>query len=66
MKIIILLLTVSLFVALIFLIAFLVAVSKGQFDDCYTPSIRILFDDAPQIKKGTKKTPKKITKSKQP
>ena len=35
----------SLSVAVGFLIAFLWAVKSGQFDDKYTPKIRILFDD---------------------
>lgn len=35
----------SLFVAVVFLAAFLWAVRSGQFDDRYTPSIRILLDD---------------------
>jgi cbb3-type cytochrome oxidase maturation protein len=35
----------SLFVAVIFLAAFLWAVRSGQFDDRYTPSIRFLLDD---------------------
>ena len=34
----------SLIVALGFLIAFLWSVKKGQYDDDYTPSVRILFD----------------------
>ena len=34
----------SLIVALGFLIAFLWLVKKGQYDDDYTPSVRILFD----------------------
>jgi cbb3-type cytochrome oxidase maturation protein len=32
-------------VALGFLFAFLWAMKKGQYDDDYTPSIRILFDN---------------------
>lgn len=36
----------SLIVALGFLIAFLVSVRNGQFDDDYTPSVRMLFDDS--------------------
>jgi len=32
-------------VAIIFFIAFIVAVKSGQFDDDYTPSVRMLFDD---------------------
>jgi len=35
----------SLLAALGFLGAFIWSVRKGQFDDDYTPSIRILFDD---------------------
>ena len=34
----------SLLVALGFLIAFLWSVKQGQYDDDYTPSVRILFD----------------------
>jgi len=45
MKIIFLLILVSLVVALGFLGAFLWAVKSGQYDDDYTPSVRILFDD---------------------
>lgn len=45
MSIIYVLLTLSLGVALIFFIAFIVAVRKGQFDDTYTPSVRMLFED---------------------
>lgn len=35
----------SLLVALGFLIAYLWAVKNGQYDDKYTPSVRILFDN---------------------
>ena len=35
----------SLLVSIGFLIAFIWAVKSGQFDDKYTPSIRMLFDD---------------------
>ncbi len=51
MKIILLLIAISLLVALGFLCAFFWAVNDGQFEDDYTPSIRILFDN----KKGNKK-----------
>jgi cbb3-type cytochrome oxidase maturation protein len=40
-----LLIGVSLIAAIIFLILFIKAVKTGQFDDTYTPSVRILFDD---------------------
>jgi len=39
------LLIVSLVVAVGFLAAFIWAIRSGQFDDSYTPSIRMLFDD---------------------
>lgn len=45
MSVIYILLTISLVVALGFLCAFFFAVRQGQFDDSYTPSVRILFDD---------------------
>ncbi|NQV37918.1 MAG: cbb3-type cytochrome oxidase assembly protein CcoS [Candidatus Marinimicrobia bacterium] len=35
----------SLFVAICFLLAFLWAVKNGQYEDSYTPSIRMLLDD---------------------
>lgn len=45
MSVIIVLICASLFVALIFLGGFIWAVKSGQYDDRYTPSVRILFDD---------------------
>jgi cbb3-type cytochrome oxidase maturation protein len=36
---------ISLTVALSFLAAFLWAVRKGQYEDDYTPSVRMLFDN---------------------
>ena len=45
MSVIYLLITVSIFVAVFFLIAFIKAVKSGQYDDDYTPSVRMLFDD---------------------
>lgn len=45
MKILFVLILVSLLVALGFLAAFLWAVRSGQYDDDYTPSIRMLFDE---------------------
>ncbi|MFQ5447660.1 MAG: cbb3-type cytochrome oxidase assembly protein CcoS [Saprospiraceae bacterium] len=47
MGIIFILIAVSLLVALGFLGAFIWAVKTGQFDDDYTPSVRMLFDDDP-------------------
>ncbi len=48
MGVIYIMLIVSLFVALFFLISFFWATKTGQFDDDYTPSVRILFDDEPE------------------
>ena len=35
----------SFIVAITFLILYLISVKGGQFEDTYTPAIRILFDD---------------------
>ena len=45
MEIIILLITISLSMALGFLALFIWNIRSGQYDDTYTPSIRILFGD---------------------
>tara|TARA_R110002096_G_scaffold46895_2_gene125384 strand:+ start:407 stop:598 length:192 start_codon:yes stop_codon:yes gene_type:complete len=45
MSVIYLLLTLSIIVAIVFFIAFIYSVKKGQYDDSYTPSVRMLFDD---------------------
>lgn len=45
MSVIYLLLTLSILVAIVFFIAFIYSVKKGQYDDTYTPSVRMLFDD---------------------
>ncbi len=52
MKIIFLLILVSLLVAIGFLAAFFWAVKSGQYEDDYTPSIRILFDDKNEKKRN--------------
>lgn len=36
---------VSIIVAVFFFIAFIRSVKAGQYDDTYTPSVRMLFDD---------------------
>ena len=45
MSVIYLLISISIIVAIGFFIAFIRAVKTGQYDDDYTPSVRILFDD---------------------
>lgn len=62
MSVIYLLISISILVAIGFFIAFIIAVKTGQYDDDYTPSVRMLFDDE------LKKTPQKeiqTTKEKQ-
>ncbi len=50
MSVVLILVIASLTVALGFLAAFIWSVKSGQYDDDYTPSIRMLFDDAPTKK----------------
>jgi len=45
MNILFILIGVSLFAALIFLAMFIWAVKSGQYEDNYTPSVRILFEE---------------------
>jgi cbb3-type cytochrome oxidase maturation protein len=45
MSVILILLIASLTVAGVFLAAFIWSVKTGQYDDDYTPSLRILFED---------------------
>ena len=52
MSIIYLLLAISVIVALLFFVAFIISVKNGQYDDTYTPSVRMLFEDE-LIKKKT-------------
>jgi len=51
MSVIVVLIGFSILVAGGFLLAFLWAVRSGQYDDRFTPSIRILFDDHPRAPK---------------
>jgi cbb3-type cytochrome oxidase maturation protein len=60
MSVIYILLAISIIVAIGFFIAFVFAVKSGQYDDSYTPSVRMLFEDElvknkPQKKILTKK-----------
>lgn len=66
MTIIYMLLAISVFVALIFFALFIFSVKKGQYDDTYTPSVRMLFEDE-LVKEDTSNkknsSKEKITKS---
>jgi cbb3-type cytochrome oxidase maturation protein len=49
---------VSIVVAILFFVVFIKSVKSGQYDDTYTPSVRMLFDDelvAPDQKKTNNK-----------
>lgn len=56
MYIIFLMIAVSVTVAAAFLGAFLWAVRSGQYDDDYTPAVRMLFDN--EVPAKDKKSPK--------
>jgi cbb3-type cytochrome oxidase maturation protein len=57
MNIIFLTLGISITMALVFLVAFIWATKKGQYDDLTTPSERMLLDDY-EIKETKKKEEK--------
>ena len=56
------LLAISILVALIFFVAFVISVRKGQYDDSYTPSVRMLFDDEVREKDPEKSTINQLDK----
>ncbi|SDQ24246.1 cbb3-type cytochrome oxidase assembly protein CcoS [Flagellimonas zhangzhouensis] len=45
MSVIYVLLAISITVAIVFFLAFVFSVKSGQYDDTYTPSVRMLFED---------------------
>lgn len=51
MSVIVILIITSIVVAIVFLGAFYWAVKSGQYDDTYSPSVRMLFEEK---KKGKK------------
>ena len=56
MSVIYMLLTISICVAVVFFFVFILSVKSGQYDDAYTPSVRMLFEDelvTPQENKTT-------------
>lgn len=60
MTIIILLIGISLTIAIVFLSVFFWNMKSGQYDDTYTPSVRMLFDAKP------KKDQSKVSKDQKP
>ena len=59
MNIIILLIGISLTIALIFLGIFFWAMKSGQYEDTYTPSVRMLFEDTKETQEPPQKTDSK-------
>ncbi|MCR9183675.1 MAG: cbb3-type cytochrome oxidase assembly protein CcoS [Flavobacteriaceae bacterium] len=45
MNVIYLTLIISTIVAIVFFVIFIFSLKRGQYDDTYTPSVRMLFDD---------------------
>lgn len=45
MSVIYVLISISVCVAIVFFAAFILTVKSGQYDDSYTPSVRMLFED---------------------
>ncbi|MGB5507350.1 cbb3-type cytochrome oxidase assembly protein CcoS [Robiginitalea sp.] len=45
MSVIYMLLAISILIAIFFFLVFIISVRKGQYDDSYTPSVRMLFED---------------------
>jgi len=54
----------SLLVATLFLGAFLWAIKSNQYDDDYSPSVRMLFDDKPKVETKSKSKSKTIINKK--
>ncbi|WP_457615524.1 cbb3-type cytochrome oxidase assembly protein CcoS [Lutibacter sp.] len=56
MEVIYITIGISVIVAVLFFIAFIRSVKSGQYEDTYTPSVRMLFDDelVTEEKKETK------------
>jgi cbb3-type cytochrome oxidase maturation protein len=63
MSVLFVLIAVSMVVAGGFLFGFLWAVRKGQYEDSYSPSVRILFDDQEEESKENENKTTKNHKS---
>jgi len=61
MSVVFILVFVAIVMAGAFLVAFIWSVKSGQYEDTYTPSVRILFDDptsSPEVKADSAKESK--------
>ena len=63
MSIIYMLLAISVVVALVFFVAFILSVKTGQYDDVYTPSVRMLFEDELVPEEPAKTSEEKLDQS---
>lgn len=61
MGVIYILICISIFVAAVFLFLFIKSVKSGQFDDDYTPSVRMLFEDELKPDSSTKMNSNTVT-----
>jgi cbb3-type cytochrome oxidase maturation protein len=64
MSVIIILITASLLIAIGFLVAFIWSVKAGQYEDDYTPSVRMLFENT--VAQKTSKNSQTETKNLKP
>jgi len=62
-NVIFILIAVSLLVAIGFLVSFIWSIRSGQYEDEYTPSVRILFDDEKNVIEEGKKIEVRSQKS---
>jgi cbb3-type cytochrome oxidase maturation protein len=56
MGVVYIMILVSLLIALLFFFLFIASVKSGQYDDTYTPSVRMLFDDEIVVEKKSEKS----------
>lgn len=63
MNIIFMLIAASLVIAVLFFYLFVKSVKNGQYDDVYTPSVRMLFEDELVEQKNSKS--EKVSKANQ-
>ncbi|HEU5289159.1 MAG TPA: cbb3-type cytochrome oxidase assembly protein CcoS, partial [Cyclobacteriaceae bacterium] len=61
--IIVILIVISLSIAVGFLISFLWNMKSGQYDDLYSPSVRMLFEDKPRMNNQVKSQQKENSKN---
>jgi len=61
MSVVYIMIPVSILIALVFFVLFIKTVKSGQYDDVYTPSVRMLFDDELVVNKSEDKKEKSKT-----